>query len=711
MTKTDLSSTAAAAPPSSSSPGPNSTNHGESGDGGIVSSLRLLLSRRREHPHSLEHHHRGFQSEASIPDRDHRNSLSRRSIRVVVIPTNDEDGGGGGGNDNNYDYDYDSNDQIRDNKHRRSELLKPEYGDDDYPYPTPPHHEGVVHYHHYHRHDHDHEHQHSHDQQQHFQSPPAQTEPWNSNTSGDGNSSLIVRHHQRNQQQSNNISGGLKSVSGGRSSSRRRTASSDDDDRMTTASLEISIRTNYVVPNVHHDPNIILGIRNYLQSHQEENKDDDGNHNDDSKNNTNTIENITDQQQLGGDDGHGHGVGNSDSSQDEEPVQRPQKKLLYVPGKERMVAAMKKKSPMHDKYSYTEHVFVVVLGLVLSFNSGFSNGVCLSGFLTPNDVEWNVQSTSGVTGTYTVSALALAEATHYQGNNDDEDSKLDLQGLTNVQWFGYQISIILCMICGSTISAILNPRPFPWRVAPMYAPTLLIGAFLMCMAALGSSFDAYTDTGNVHYFFFLVAAANGVQNGVSSMYTANLIRTTHLTGTSTDIGLFIGQIIRGNNKNLWKLQILVGLAAAFWLGGFTSFFAVKAWTEYTLLVNACIFLLICACCITFLVRDLHLPIHRAILGSWHWQHTLHKLNFRSSKDGTPTSTEILQEAFDGMDEDQDGYIDANDLFSGLRRAGLNLKVPKSTVDLMFEVADRDNDGLINMEEFQDLVQGQHVLVG
>ena len=32
----------------------------------------------------------------------------------------------------------------------------------------------------------------------------------------------------------------------------------------------------------------------------------------------------------------------------------------------------------------------------------------------------------------------------------------------------------------------------------------------------------------------MTAMANGIQNGVSSAYSANLIRSTHLTGTSTD---------------------------------------------------------------------------------------------------------------------------------------------------------------------------------
>ena len=45
--------------------------------------------------------------------------------------------------------------------------------------------------------------------------------------------------------------------------------------------------------------------------------------------------------------------------------------------------------------------------------------------------------------------------------------------------------------------------------------------------------------------YYFAAMANGLQNGMTSTYTANLIRTSVLGGTSTDIGLIAGQMSRG----------------------------------------------------------------------------------------------------------------------------------------------------------------------
>jgi hypothetical protein len=90
-----------------------------------------------------------------------------------------------------------------------------------------------------------------------------------------------------------------------------------------------------------------------------------------------------------------------------------------------------------------------------------------------------------------------------------------------------------------------------------------------------------------------------------------------LTGTSTDIGIFLGQLLKGNRQNLWKLLVLIALATAFWLGGLVSFYATTSFTHFSLLFNAGLFLAIGAALILFIVVELHVPIEAAITGkSW-----------------------------------------------------------------------------------------------
>jgi uncharacterized membrane protein YoaK (UPF0700 family) len=179
-------------------------------------------------------------------------------------------------------------------------------------------------------------------------------------------------------------------------------------------------------------------------------------------------------------------------------------------------------SPMNPKYTAREHRFIVFLATLLAFNSGFSNGLSLSGFLAPLGSElYPAQSTSGYTGVYTSGALALASSSFqtYHRTNQNE---------TNIQFFGFQTCMVLSFVSGATISGVLNPRPSPWKMAPMYAPTFLLGAIFMCIAAVLAYAEPSMKEPHRHQFFYFVALANGIQNGISSMYSANLIRTTHM---------------------------------------------------------------------------------------------------------------------------------------------------------------------------------------
>ena len=67
-----------------------------------------------------------------------------------------------------------------------------------------------------------------------------------------------------------------------------------------------------------------------------------------------------------------------------------------------------------------------------------------------------------------------------------------------------------------------------------------------------------------------VAMACGLQNAMSSSYCGLMIRTTHVTGMMTDIGVMIGHWIRHRQIEGWKLRFLMMVVTAFgvgcWLG-------------------------------------------------------------------------------------------------------------------------------------------------
>jgi hypothetical protein len=75
---------------------------------------------------------------------------------------------------------------------------------------------------------------------------------------------------------------------------------------------------------------------------------------------------------------------------------------------------------------------------------------------------------------------------------------------------------------------------------------------------------------------YFISLGCGLQNGMCTTFSGAVIRTTHVTGILTDIGLIFGQAIfhARTRKHMWKLKVLVPLYLAFCVGsaiGWLSF--------------------------------------------------------------------------------------------------------------------------------------------
>ena len=195
---------------------------------------------------------------------------------------------------------------------------------------------------------------------------------------------------------------------------------------------------------------------------------------------------------------------------------------------------------------------------------------------------------------------------------------------------------------------------------------------------------------------------------MTSTYSANLIRTTHLTGTSTDIGLIIGQMIRGNMKNLWKFKVLVGLATSFWFGGLLSFYSATAFLSNSLWFSAALYLLIGLTHITFVVLTQKVGFFQACFGTYKWQGVLENMAASMTENGDKSialkamTHSQIDHVFDEIDDDGSGTIDANELMQALNKMGM--KMTTRNVEAMMRVVDDNGDGVIDREEFFTLVK-------
>jgi uncharacterized membrane protein YoaK (UPF0700 family) len=183
----------------------------------------------------------------------------------------------------------------------------------------------------------------------------------------------------------------------------------------------------------------------------------------------------------------------------------------------------------------------VLVGTFFALNSGYLNGLGLLGKLG------KTQAIAAVTGAYTTSGLQWAQG--------------------NPSWF-LPIKIIVSYLLGSGITGYLNPFAQSMQLPILrVSSTLGVGTLLLLLAALFHSKDA--SSMNVYYF---LTAANGLQNSLTSIYTGNMIRSTHYSGMTSDTGTFIGQVLQQNKKNVDRIIINSLLAISFWLGALVSYY-------------------------------------------------------------------------------------------------------------------------------------------
>ena len=236
-----------------------------------------------------------------------------------------------------------------------------------------------------------------------------------------------------------------------------------------------------------------------------------------------------------------------------------------------------------------EFAWITFTGACLACAAGFVNGCTLLGF---TDLGGHVASftSSHMTGTTTTSAISLAE------------EKLDA--------FGIRLCLIVSFAFGSFLSgAFTSANSKSWEIGPEYAQLF----WLLCAILVAACIDAYVDPQSFVYYY-LAAMAMGCQNGITSRYSGSLIRTTHVTGTLTDIGLIMGQYTRGVTKDLWKLPVLITLVAAFSIGGLL---AVADAGNKLALLGVALFYGLVALFVQFAVaRSLGLGIVNLLLGRW-----------------------------------------------------------------------------------------------
>jgi len=193
---------------------------------------------------------------------------------------------------------------------------------------------------------------------------------------------------------------------------------------------------------------------------------------------------------------------------------------------------------------------------ILALIAGFINSVGLLGF--------QHQAISHLSGTATQFGTGLITASF--------SSSLHL------------LFILISFVIGSVISGYYL-KGGSLKLGRRYSGLLYLEGLLLLISIFYLSKDGLAG----HYF---ASAACGLQNALATTYSGAVVRTTHMTGIFTDIGIMIGAKLRGEAFDKRKLLLFMLIITGFISGGVLGayFFDLFYFQALYIPVFICIFL-------------------------------------------------------------------------------------------------------------------------
>ncbi len=149
------------------------------------------------------------------------------------------------------------------------------------------------------------------------------------------------------------------------------------------------------------------------------------------------------------------------------------------------------------------------------------------------------QSVSHMTGNVSVFALALLD--------------------WNLAQLLYLFLIVVCYVIGSFYSGFILGNSHFSLVRRYGFPLSLVAFFIFFCWAFLPYFPRYA--------LLWASAAMGVQNAMISHYKGTIIRTTHLSGVLTDLGLALGYCLRGLDVDKKRVVLHLLILIGFLIGG------------------------------------------------------------------------------------------------------------------------------------------------
>lgn len=163
-----------------------------------------------------------------------------------------------------------------------------------------------------------------------------------------------------------------------------------------------------------------------------------------------------------------------------------------------------------------------------------------------------------------INVLGLVTVLHQSVSHMTGNVSMLAMALLDWQWSQviYLFLVVVCYVIGSFYSGLILGNSHFLLRRRYGLPLSLVAIFILLCWILLPYFPRYA--------LLWACVAMGVQNAMISYYKGTIIRTTHLSGVLTDLGLALGYRVRGlhvgKRRVILHLLILIG----FFIGGLVA---------------------------------------------------------------------------------------------------------------------------------------------
>lgn len=122
------------------------------------------------------------------------------------------------------------------------------------------------------------------------------------------------------------------------------------------------------------------------------------------------------------------------------------------------------------------------------------------------------------------------------------------------------LALIGSFVAGNAVSGFII-QDNTLQLGRRYGVALFLESLLLCLAV--------SLLNHHHHFCGLYAASGacGLQNAMASTYSGTVVRTTHVTGMFSDLGIFLGHTLRGLSVDSRRAKLSCLVISGFFCGG------------------------------------------------------------------------------------------------------------------------------------------------